>query len=97
MMDTNFREEIASGDVIIYMDDILIATKGNLLHQCNKVTFILKKLQDNNLFLKLEKCLFHKKEVEYLGVIVGKGQVKMDPTKVDAITTWPKPRSVTQL
>ena len=97
MMDTIFREEIASGDVIIYMDNILIATKGNLLHHHNKVTFILKKLQDNNLFLKLEKCLFHKKEVEYLGVIVGKGQVKMDPTKVDTITTWPEPRSVTQL
>ena len=97
MMDAIFREEIASEDIIIYMDDILIATKEDLLHHRNRVTFILKKLQDNNLFLKPEKCLFHKNEVEYLGVIVGKGQVKMDPTKVDIISTWPKPRSVTQL
>ena len=97
MMDAIFREEIASGDVIIYMDDILIATEGDLTHHRNRVTFILKKLQDNDLFLKPEKCQFHKKEVDYLGVIVGKGQVKMDPVKVDSITTWPRPRTVTEL
>jgi hypothetical protein len=73
MMDFIFREEITSGDVIIYMDDILIAITGNLKSHCNLVTHVLKKLQDNNLFLRLEKCHFHKEKVEYLGVIVGKG------------------------
>jgi Reverse transcriptase (RNA-dependent DNA polymerase) len=56
MMDAIFREEVASGDVIIYMDDILIATTGSLTQHCNKVAQILRKLQDNNLFLKPEKC-----------------------------------------
>jgi hypothetical protein len=51
MMDSIFREEIASGDVIIYMDDILIATTGNFQSHHNLVTHVLKKLQDNNLFL----------------------------------------------
>ena len=90
MMDAIFREEVASGDVIIYMDDILIATNGSLDHHRTKVTHVLKKLLDNDLFLKPEKCHFHKKEVEYLGVIVGKGQVKMDPVKVQGITDWPR-------
>ena len=86
MMDAIFRNEIASGDVIIYMDDILIATNGSLEHYKAEVAHILQKLKDNDLFLIPEKCQFHKDEVEYLGVIVEKGQVKMDPVKVHGIT-----------
>jgi len=97
MMDAIFREEIASGDVIIYMDDILIATKGSLSDHRSKVTHVLQKLQDNDLFLKPEKCKFHKKEVDYLGVIVGKGHVKMDPVKVQGITDWPTPTNLREL
>jgi hypothetical protein len=97
MMDAIFREEITSGDVIIYMDDILIATTGSLDHHRNIVTHILSKLREHDLFLKLEKCHFHKQEVEYLEVIVGKGHVKMDPVKVQAITDWPTPTNLHEL
>ena len=89
MMDSIFREEITSEDIVIYMDDILIATSGSLDDHCQKVTHVLKKLQDNDLYLKLGKCQFHKDKVEYLGVIVEKEQVKMDPIKVKGITDWP--------
>jgi hypothetical protein len=97
MMDTIFREEVDSGNVVIYMDDILITTAGSLDHHRSKVAHVLWKLQDNNLFLKPEKCHFHKKEVEYLGVIVGKGQVRMDPVKVQGITDWPTPTNLQEL
>ena len=97
MMDAIFREEVDSGDVVIYMDDILIATTGSLDRHRSKVAHILRKLRDNDLFLKPEKCHFHKKEVEYLGVIVGKGQVKMDPIKVQGITDWPTPTNLREL
>jgi hypothetical protein len=97
MMDSIFREEIASRDIIIYMDDILIATTRNLKSHCNLVTHILKKLQNNDLFLRPEKCHFHKEEVKYLGVIIRKGQVKIDPIKVQAITNWPTPTNLSEL
>ena len=97
MMDVIFREEIASGDIIIYINDILIATKGSLEQHRTLVTHVLKKLQDNNLFLKPEKCHFHKRSVEYLSVIVGKGKVKMDPVKVKAFTNWPMPTTLKKL
>jgi hypothetical protein len=99
MMDSIFREEIASKDIIIiiYMDDILIATTRNLKSHRNLVTHVLKKLQDNDLFLWPEKCHFHKEEVEYLGVIIGKEQVKMDPIKVQAITDWPTPTNLSEV
>jgi len=50
---------------------------------------VLKRLKENNLFLKLEKCEFKKKEIELLGMIIGEKGVKMDLTKVDAIMSWP--------
>jgi len=97
MMDTLFRQEIATGDVTVYMDDILIATAGSLDQHKQKVHLVLRKLQDNSLFLKPEKCHFHQKAVDYLGVIVGHGQVKMDPIKVKGITDWPTPTNLHEL
>ena len=97
MMDDIFRHEIATGAVIIYMDDILIATSGTLDMHRSHVSHVLAKLMANDLYLKPEKCEFHKKEVEYLGVIVGNGQVKMDPVKVKGLTDWPQPTKVKEL
>jgi hypothetical protein len=79
------------------MNDILIATNGSLEHHKAEVAHILQKLKDNDLFLKPEKCQFHKDKVEYLSVIVGKGQVKMDPVKVQGITDWPVPTNLHKL
>jgi hypothetical protein len=97
MMDETFKEEIATGDIVIYMDDILIATSRSLNYHKHKVALILRKLQVHDLFLKPEKCHFHKREVEYLGIIVGKGQVKMDPVKVQGLTDWPMPTNLKEL
>ena len=97
MIDELFKEELAMGNIIIYMDDILIATAGTLDAYKQKVRHILQKLKDNNLFLKPEKCHFHQKEVEYLRVIVSNGWVKMDLVKVKGIANWPTPTTVKEL
>ena len=87
MMDELFKEEIAKGNVIIYSRWMTYS----LLHQtiliiiAKEVTNVLSKLLSNNLFLKPEKCVFHQREVEYLGIIVGNGKVKMDPVKVKGL------------
>jgi len=80
-MDDAFHLEIDSRDYGIYMDDILIAINGTL-EEHKKVHHIFDKIQENNLFLKLEKCTFHKREIDYLGLIIGNGKVTMDPIKV---------------
>jgi hypothetical protein len=96
-MNKFFKDEVAIGNVIIYMDDILIAIAESLdNHKC-KVFHVLRKLFLSDLFLKPEKCHFHKKEVEYLGIIVGNRQVKMDPVKVKGITDWPTPTNLKEL
>jgi hypothetical protein len=76
------------------MDDIIIATEAdNVLHE-KHIRHFLKKLKDNDLFLKPEKCCFHQREVDYLGVIIGQGSVQMDPIKIQGIVDWPKPKTV---
>src|ERR1700720_1234251 len=85
-----FKDLIHQGVVSVYMDDILVHTTTHSQHQ-QIVKEVLWILRDNDLFLKPEKCIFHADEVEYLGMIVGKGQIRMDPAKITAIRDWPTP------
>ena len=56
--------------VVVYIDDIMIFTKGDLAQHQAKVKEVLQCLCDNNLFACPEKCSFDKMEVEYLGMFV---------------------------
>ena len=58
---------------------------------------MLHKLEQNDLYLKPKKCDFEKKEIDYLGVIVGNGQIQMDPKKLKGITDWPIPCNPTEI
>jgi len=89
IMDAIFREEITSRDIVIYMNNILIAIKESLDQHCCQVAQVLQKLYNNDLYLRPEKCQFHQNEVNYLGIIVGKEHVKMNPIKVQGIVDWP--------
>ena len=76
--------------VILYLDDILIFSDDLETHH-NHVRQVLKRLLENNLYAKLEKCEFDKDHVEFLGhVLSGKG-VSTDPKKVQSIKDWPIP------
>ena len=97
MMDAIFRQEMATEEVFIYMDDILIATNGTLQQHEKQVSHVLDVLMKHDLYLKPEKCTFHKTEMEYLGTIVGKGETKMDPIKVKGLTDWPTPKKVKEV
>ena len=85
-----FHDLLLVGHVIIYMDDILIFTDDITTHRLI-TRQVLAVLQKHNLFLKPEKCSFETKEVEYLGVVISQGQLKMDAKKIEALATWPTP------
>ena len=94
MMDDIFQEEVAQGWLCIYMDNMIITTEDDeVLHEL-WVNHILDKLEKYDLFLKPEKCKFYQCKVEYLGVIIGNGTVKMDPIKIQGIMEWPTPKTV---
>ena len=54
-------------------------------------------LQSSQLRLNGKKCEFRKLQLVYLGFIVDVGELKVDPEKVQVITQWPTPRSVTEV
>jgi hypothetical protein len=87
MMNAIFAEEIREGWATIYMDDILIHTPDNLPDHRVKVHRILDKLRRHDLFLKPEKCLFEKRTMEFLGVVLEKGQFKWIQPKLKASPT----------
>jgi hypothetical protein len=97
MVDDDLKEEIASGDFNIYMDDGVIHTDGTLEEHEKYCHTVFVKLEQLDLFLKLEKCFFSQPEVEYLGMIIGNGQVKMDPVKVQGIADWQQPSTVKEV
>ena len=77
------------------MDDILIhvQTEKQLEERTKQV---LAQLQDHDLYLKLEKCKFAKEEVEFLGMIITKNTIMMDPIKLAGIRDWPTLTTVKQ-
>src|SRR5260221_9464841 len=58
---------------------------------------VLSTLQKQRLFLKPEKCKFEWKEVEYLGLVISKDHVAMDPMKVHRVTEWLTPTKVKEV
>ena len=92
-MDSTFRDMIIEGWLIIYMDDVLVA--ATTLEECQERTkWGLKRMQEEDLHLKLAKCAFDQMEVEYLGLVVKEGEVHIDPTKLNAVWDWELPKSV---
>ena len=90
MMNKIFTEEIQEGHIIIYLDDILIFS-DNLDNYRTLVAHVLQKLQLHKLYLKPKKCEFERKSVNYLEMIVGGGEVRMEEKKVEVIRNWGAP------
>ncbi|KAI2654616.1 Transposon Tf2-8 polyprotein [Labeo rohita] len=82
--------------VIVYINHILIYS-WNLAEHRQHVQQVLHKLRDYSLYLKLEKCEFHRSSVQFLGYIISAEGVQMDQGKVSAIQEWPQPLTVKEL
>ena len=104
-MNDRYRSAIAKHErlgtfIRIYMDDIAIATKLTGSPEEVKaahvaaVSDVLQVASDNDLYFKLEKCVFHAQSIDYLGVILEEGVTRMDPVKIQGIRDWPTPTSV---
>ena len=87
MMNVIFRELVVEGTVVVYINDILIFTETVEQH-CEVTHRVLKLLEENQLYLKLDKCEFERTQVEYLGVIIPHNSVEMDPAKVAGVVEW---------
>jgi len=96
MMNNLFRDLINQGDMVTFIDDILVATDTEEGHN-ELVEEVLKRLEKNDLFVKPEKCKWKVREVEFLEVVIGPKGVEMQKEKIEGVLNWPAPRNIKEV
>ena len=82
--------------VVVFIDDILVYSRSREEHE-EHLRMILELLRKEKLYGKFSKCEFWLEEISFLGHMVSKGGISVDPEKIKAITDWPIPRNVTEV
>ena len=93
MMNELLRDLINMGKVAAFIDDVIVETKIKEEHD-EIVAEIIKRLEENNLYVKPEKCKWKIREVEFLGVVIGPDRIKMEEEKVKGVLDWLTPKCV---
>ena len=93
MMNDLLRDLILKWKVVVYMDDILIFSQMEKEHEETTME-VLRRLEENDLFLKPQKCFFNKTKIEYLGFIVTPRHIEMDQSKIEDVVNWDQPTMV---
>jgi len=96
IMNNILRDLICIRLVIVYLNDILIF--GTCLKEYRwLVKEVLKRLQFNNLYAKVEKCFFKQSSIKYLNVIILENKVQMDEEQLSGVLEWLVPTKVKQV
>ena len=82
--------------VIVFIDDILIYSKSEAEHR-EHLRAILKVLREKKLYAKFSKCEFWLREVQFLGHVVSSEGIKVDPSKIEAVSKWEQPKTPTEI
>jgi len=93
MMNEILRDMINERKVAAFVDDVLVGTETEEGHD-KVVEEVLKQLEENNLYIKPEKCMWKVRKVPFLGVVMGEGKVEMEEDKVEGVLKWPTSQCV---
>ena len=93
IMNEIMRDLINEEKVAVFVDDVLVGTNSEKGH--NKIVVeVLKQLEENDLYVKPEKCSWKTNKVNFLGVVMGQEKIEMEEDKVAGVLNWPIPRMV---
>jgi len=93
MMNDLLRDLVVEEKVAVFIDNVMVATETEEGHD-EIVEEVLRRLEENDLFVKPEKYVWKVREVGFLGVIIGKDGVRMEKEKVQGVIEWPMPRNM---
>ena len=93
MMNDLLRDLVVEEKIAVFIDDVMIATETEEEHD-EIVEEVLRRLEENDLFVKPEKCVWKIREVGFLGVVIGEDRVRIEKEKVQKVIEWPVPKSV---
>ena len=81
MMNDILRDLINTGEVVVFMDDVLAGTEEERKHD-EIVKEVLRRIEKNNLYIKPEKCMWKVREINFLRLVIGSGRIKIQEKKV---------------
>ena len=93
MMNKILRDMINEGKVAAFVDNVLVGTETEEEHN-EIIEEVLKRLEENNLYIKLEKYMWKVQKVRFLGVVIRSNGIKIEKEKVNRVLSWPKPKNV---
>ena len=93
MMNKLLRDLTNMEKVAVFIDDVIVGTETEEGHD-ELVAEVIKRLEENDLYVKPEKCKWKVRKVEFLGVVIGPERIKMEKEKVKGVLEWPTPKCV---
>jgi len=84
MMNEILRDLINEEKVAAFVDDILVGTETEEGHN-EIVKEVLKKSEENNLYIKPEKCIWKVRKIGFLGVVIGPNRIEIEKVKVNRV------------
>ena len=82
--------------MVVFIDDILIYSENEANH-AEHLRVVLSRLREHKLYAKFSKCEFQFSKVPFLGHILSKDGIFVDPSKVQEVMDWKAPTSVLEV
>ena len=84
MINEILRDLINKGKVVVFIDNVLVRMETEEEHN-EIVEEILRRLKENDLYIKLEKCMWKVRKIGFLGVVIGPNGIEIEKKKVDGV------------
>jgi len=84
MINEILRDLINEGKVTAFVNDVLVGTKTEEGHN-EIVEEVLRRLEENDLYIKPKKCIWKVRKIRFLGVVIGPNGIEIEKEKVDGI------------
>ena len=89
IMNEILKDLVNESKVAVFVDDMLVETETEEEHD-EIVEEVLRRLEENNLYIKLEKCIWKVREIGFLGVVIGPNGIEIEKKKVNGVLSWPE-------
>ena len=96
MMNNILRDLIDTRDIVAFMDNVLVGTEDEKKHD-EIVEEVLRRIEENDLYIKPEKCVWKVKEINFLGLVMGAEGIKIQKKKVAGVLEQPRPKMVKEV
>jgi len=96
MINEILKDLINKEKITAFVDDMLVGTETKEGHD-EIVDEVLRRLEENNLYVKLEKCVWKVQKIGFLEVVIGPNGIEMEKKKVNRVLSWLMPKNIREI